>query len=373
MVSESKVMKAVVIEGDRAVVSSSVLVPPLASDKLRIKVRAVAVNPTDWKHVSYKIGPQGSILGCDVAGEIVEVGADVKGFKVGEVVYSAVHGASVKHPENGGFAEYSVLDPLLTLKVPGDGQLSGKESVPAGPVKSIEGAVSLPVSLITAGMVLVHHLGLKAEWQPKQVQMEKPLLIWGGGTAVGQLLIQLAKKLNGYSKIIVVASRKHKQQLKSYGADELFDYHDKDVVEQIKSKYKDLPYLIDAVSAPESFVNVYRLGNSDKPTKLIQLTSMSEEIIPEKERNPHVTVEGAILYLVTGLEVPFGRFTVPANPAYREAAIKFVHFIEPKVADGEINHIPLQIFHNGLEDVPIAMNKIKQGENSNVKYIVTMQ
>ncbi|QLQ79648.1 hypothetical protein HG537_0C02950 [Torulaspora globosa] len=366
-------MKAVVIEGDRAVVKETVPVPPLARDKLRIKVKAVAVNPTDWKHVSFKIGPQGSILGCDVAGEIVEVGDDVKGFEVGQVVYGVVHGASVKHPENGAFAEYSVLDPLLTLRVPGDGQLSGRDTVPESPVRSIEGAVSLPVSLVTAGLVLVHHLGLKAEWHPEQVQVDKPLLIWGGATAVGQMLIQLAKKLNGYSKIIVVASRKHEQQLKTYGADELFDYHDKDVVDQIKTKYKDLPYLIDAVSAPESFTNVYRLGNTDKPTKLIQLTTMSEEIIPEKQRNPQVTVEGAILYLVTGLDVPFGRFNFPADPVYREAAIKFVRFIEPKVIKGEINHIPLKIFHNGLEDVPVAMNKIKNGENSNVKYIVTLQ
>ncbi|QLL32773.1 hypothetical protein HG536_0D02950 [Torulaspora globosa] len=373
MVSELKVMKAVVIEGDRAVVSSSVPVPPLAKDMLRIKVKAVAVNPTDWKHVSFKIGPQGSILGCDVAGEIVEVGADVKNFKVGEVVYSAVHGASVKHPENGGFAEYSLLDPQLTLKVPGGGHLSGKDSIPLGPVQSIEGAVSLPVSLITAGLVFHYHLGLKTEWQPRQVQVEKPLLIWGGATAVGQMLIQLAKKLNGYSKIIVVASRKHEQQLKSLGADELFDYHDEDVVEQIKSKHKDLPYLIDAVSSAESFVNVYRLGNTDKPTKLIQLTTMSEEQIPEKERNPHVKVEGAVLYLITGLDVPFGRFNLPADPACRAAAIEFVRFIGPKVADGEINHIPLKVFHNGLEDIPVAMNKIKNGENSNVKYIVTLQ
>lgn len=368
----SKVMKAVVIEGTDAVVRS-VAVPALDDDKLRIKVKAVGLNPTDWKHIAYKIGPQGSVLGCDVAGEIVEVGSQVQGFQVGELVYTFVHGASIKHPENGAFAEYSIVDPLLALKLPGNGQLTDQETVADGPVNSIEGAASLPVSLFTAGVVLTHHLGLQNVWRPAKLQNDKPLLIWGGATAVGQMLVQLAKKLNGYSKIIVVASRKHEQKLKSYGADDLFDYHDEDVIEQIKSKYKDLPFLIDAVSAPESFKEIYKLGNTDKPTKLVQLTTMSEEVIPESERNPHVEVTGALLYLALGLEVPFGFYTFPADPAYRNATVNFIKFIAPKVASGEIYHIPLQIFHNGLDDIPIVTKKIENGENANVKYIAVFK
>lgn len=360
------------IEGEKAVLRDSVPVPPLGQEQLRIKVKAVAMNPTDWKHISAKIGPQGSILGCDVAGEVVEVGEKVEGFKVGDVVFSFVHGASVKHPENGAFAEYSLVDPLVAVKVPGNGQLSGKDFIPEGPVTSIEGAVSLPVSLYTAGMVLTHNLGLKRVWEPAQVQEDKPLLIWGGATAFGQQLIQLAKKMNGYSKIIVVASRKHEQKLKGYGADELFDYHDKDVIEQIKSKYQDLPYLVDAVSAPVSFEQVYKLGNTDKPSRIIQLTNMSEQQIPEDQRNPNVKVEGTMLYLATGLDVPFGPYTFPANPAYREAVIEFIRFIAPKIAKGEIRHIPLEIYQSGLADIPKALEKLQRGENSGVKYIATL-
>lgn len=371
--SQPTTMKAVVIKGDHPSLEDNIPLPPLNENHLLVKIRAAAGNPTDWKHIAFKIGPQGSILGCDAAGEVVKLGSKVKGFAVGDVVFSVVHGASVKHPENGAFAQYSVFDPSLTLKVPNGGKLSGKDYLPEGPVTTVEGAVSLPVSLFTAGGVLTHHLGLKEEWEPSKPQNDYPLLIWGGATAVGQLLIQLAKKLHGYSKIIVVASKKHEEKLKGYGADELFDYHDKDVIEQIKAKYNYLPKLIDAVSAPESFTEVYKLGSSDKPTTLLQLTTMSEELIEKKDRNPNVKVEGALLYLISGTEVPFGRFTVPASPSFRADVIKFIKFIGPKIDAGEIHHIPIKIFQNGLEDVPAILKGIEKGENANTKFVTVLK
>lgn len=365
-------MNAIVIGSESAEVRS-VPIPPLAKDKLRVKAKAVALNHIEWKQVAFKFGAPGSILGSDVAGEIVEVGSEVKGFKVGELVYSFLHSGSAKTPDNGAFAEYSIVDPLLTLKIPADLKYSGKDSLPAGPVKSIEAAVSLPVSLFTAAAVLVYHLGLKNEWKPAKAQNDKPLLIWGGATSVGQMMIQIAKNLNGFSKIIVVASRKHEQKLKSYGADELFDYHDKDVIEQIKSQYKDLPFLVDAVSAPESFKEVYKLGNTDKPTKLVQLTAMSEELIPEAERNSNITVDTGFLYLALGLEVPMGAFTIPANPAYREALVGFTKLIAPKINDGEIQHLPLKIFHKTLQEIPVVLKELQSSGSADVKYTVVLQ
>ena len=198
------------------------------------------------------------------------------------------------------------------------------------------------------------------------------MLIWGGATAVGQLILQLAKKMHGYTKIFVVASRKHEKQLKAYGADELFDYHDADVLPQIKKKYAYQPQLIDAVSAPESFTEVYKLGSKSGPTTLLQLTTMSDSIIKPEERNPNVKVDGALLYLATGIEVPFGSVTLPAHPAVREDTIKFLQFIGPKVNAGEIHHIPIQTYH-GLEEVPELLKDIEQGKNANVKYVTVLK
>lgn len=364
-------MKAVVIKGEEAVLED-VALPPIGEGEMLVKVLAAAGNPTDWKHIAYKLGPQGSIIGCDAAGEVVKLGPNVEGYNVGDLVCGSVHGGSVKHPENGGFAEYSVFDNKLSMKIPQNSKLSGKDRIPAGPVTTLEGAASLPMALYTAGLVLTCNLGVKTEWQPSKPQHDFPLLIWGAGTSIGQCIIQLAKKMNGYTKIIVVASRKHENLLKDYGADELYDYHDSDVVEQIKAKYEYLPHLIDSVSVPESFTQVYELGSKHGPTTLVRLTVVNESLIIPEKRNSNVKVEGPMLYLLHGLEVPFGNMTFPANPQYRADGIKFIKFIEPKINSAEIHHMPIQTY-DGLESVPGLIKDIKQGKNAGVKYVAVLK
>ena len=75
----------------------------------------------------------------------------------------------------------------------------------AGKLKYLEDAVSLLVVLLMAGTVLFHKFGLKLEWELNIPQNDFPILIWGGMTSIGQSSIQLAKRLHGQTKIIVVA------------------------------------------------------------------------------------------------------------------------------------------------------------------------
>lgn len=366
-------MKAVVIEGDKPVVKASIPVPQLDDHSLLVKVRAAAGNPTDWKHIAFKIGPQGSILGCDIAGEVVALGSkvDPKKFAVGDTVFGIVHGASVKFPENGGFAEYSrLLDPL-TYKA--ELTPSAKEYIPEGTVKNFESAASLPVALTTAGVVLSHHLGSKLEWEPSKPQHDFPLLIWGGATSVGQFLIQLAKKMYCYTKIVAVASKKHESVLKRYGADEIFDYHDEDVIEQIRAKYPNLQHCIDAVSDAQTIQQVYRCTPDKLPTTLLNLTALTEGNIEKEERKSNVKMEYALLYLATGYEVPFGPHTLPANPEYKEAAGRFVEFVNPRINNGELHHSLIRVFENGLEDVPGLTAAIQAGKNSGVKFVAALK
>ena len=69
-------------------------------------------------------------------------------------------------------------------------------------------------------MIIRHDLGLKQQWEPKEPQSNFPWLIWGSATGVGQALLQLAKKMDGYTDIIIVASKKHEEVLKLYSADD---------------------------------------------------------------------------------------------------------------------------------------------------------
>jgi len=73
-------------KGDQSV--KSIPLPKLRPSYLLIKVEYVALNPTDWKHTYFGCGATPfSILGCDYAGTVVSIGAEVtKPFTVGDKV-----------------------------------------------------------------------------------------------------------------------------------------------------------------------------------------------------------------------------------------------------------------------------------------------
>lgn len=79
-----------------------------AYDNLLVKVHAVALNPTDWKHVHLKWLKPGVSTGSDFSGVVV----DSKGnspYKVGERVAGFTRGG-VLHQDNGAFAgEYAYV------------------------------------------------------------------------------------------------------------------------------------------------------------------------------------------------------------------------------------------------------------------------
>lgn len=65
-------------------------------DYILVKTTAVAINPTDWKHVEAadKAGCVGIWVGCDYAGVVEEVGPGVsKDFKKGDRICGPVNGS----------------------------------------------------------------------------------------------------------------------------------------------------------------------------------------------------------------------------------------------------------------------------------------
>ncbi|MCE9672571.1 NADP-dependent oxidoreductase [Myxococcus stipitatus] len=88
--------------------------PAVGPGDVKVQVKAASVNPIDWK--IRKGGRQGFIPvkfpyvpGRDAAGEVVEVGRDVKRFKVGDQVMGLV---------NGGYAERVVAPAEAWAPVP---------------------------------------------------------------------------------------------------------------------------------------------------------------------------------------------------------------------------------------------------------------
>lgn len=76
--------------------------------------------------------------------------------------------------------------------------------------------------------------------------------MWGGASAVGQFVIQLAKQSG--LQVITTASPQNHELLRKLGADTVFDYRDPKVISNIKTFCgdKQLHVAIDCVSVDES-------------------------------------------------------------------------------------------------------------------------
>ncbi len=236
--------------------------PQIGADEVIIKNRAVAVNPVDWKIQSW--GGFGikypAILGEDVAGEVVEVGKDVKKlFKRGDRVIA--HALSLgKGSAYAGFQLYPRLKAATVAMIPDD--------------LEFKHAVVLPLSISTAasGLYLKDtlnleypqlqknghgHVGLSSSTSTSpptsppsaergswtmvdvDVDVDKPkpiILLWGGSSSVGSSVIQLAVA-SGYD-VVTTASPANYSYVKSLGAVLVLDYHNPDIVPILASLLK---------------------------------------------------------------------------------------------------------------------------------------
>ena len=75
--------------------------PALRRSYMIVKVVAVAVNPADNLVIDYQLAVPGTLLGCDYAGVVVQVGEDVeRDFKKGDRVCGATRPADLGMPSS---------------------------------------------------------------------------------------------------------------------------------------------------------------------------------------------------------------------------------------------------------------------------------
>src|SRR5438477_12652604 len=155
-------MRAVVYRGVNDLSVETVPVPRIQSDELLVKVAACGVCPTDIKKIQYGIVPPPRIFGHETAGTITQVGARLRGFRVGERVALHHHVpcldchacrhrafaqcAQYKHtgitagfePAGGGYAEYVRV---MSFVLPGVVKIPRRNSL-------LEGAMLEPVNTV---------------------------------------------------------------------------------------------------------------------------------------------------------------------------------------------------------------------------------
>ncbi|HZX15829.1 MAG TPA: NADP-dependent oxidoreductase [Pseudomonas sp.] len=177
--------------------------PDVRGDDVLIQIHAASVNPLDSKIKSgefklilpYRLP---LILGNDLAGTVVRVGARVRGFKPGDEVYARPDDDRI-----GTFAEF------IAVKA---------SSVALKPKNlSMVEAAAVPLVALTAWQVLVETAKLKKG---------QKVFIQAGSGGVGSVAIQLAKHLGAF--VATTTSTANIDWAKALGADVVIDYKKQD-------------------------------------------------------------------------------------------------------------------------------------------------
>ncbi len=183
----------------------------VGANDLLVRIKATAINQLDSKirdgefklFLPYR---PPFILGHDLAGTVVRVGASVRGFKAGDEVY-----ARPRDHRTGTFAEFIAVDQAdVALK-------------PAS--LSMEEAASIPLVGLTAWQALV---------EVGKVKPGQKVFIQAGSGGVGTFAIQLAKHLG--ATVATTTSAVNMDLVKSLGAEVVIDYRTQDF-EQVLSGY----------------------------------------------------------------------------------------------------------------------------------------
>ncbi|WP_421938102.1 zinc-binding alcohol dehydrogenase family protein [Phenylobacterium sp.] len=191
------------ISADAALVDIDLPRPVAAGGDILVEVKAVSVNPVDYKIRSSTPPADGDwkVLGWDAAGIVREVGPDVTQFTAGDEVYYA--GSLIR---SGANAQFHLVDARIVGRKPAS--LDWAE------------AAALPLTSLTAWEAMFDRLDVT-----RPVPGAAPaILIIGGAGGVGSIAVQIARQRTDLT-VIATASRPETQAwVKGLGAHHVVDH-----------------------------------------------------------------------------------------------------------------------------------------------------
>ena len=173
-------------------------------DQILVQVKAAGLNRADLLQRRGKYPPppgESTVLGMEIAGQVVGMGANVDSFGIGEKVFGLVGG--------GGYAEYCLLNQGLAMPVPE--RLDYVE------------AAAIAEAFLTA-QEAVFSLG--------QLQKTDSILIHAGGSGVGSAALQMAH-LIGATVFTTTGSPQKYERIKSFGNPVIINYKEQDFASEI--------------------------------------------------------------------------------------------------------------------------------------------
>ncbi|KAF2766450.1 GroES-like protein [Teratosphaeria nubilosa] len=334
--------EAIVSKGPTVKIVDSAI-PKAEPGQVVIKVVVSGSNPKDWKVPDWSPDSPPMNQGDDIAGIVHEVGEGVEEFKKGDRV-AAFH--EMMKP-GGSYAEYAVAWAHTTFLLPGKARFE-------------EGA-ALPLAYLTAvvGLYASDRLNLPHPFSPATEPI--PLVVYGGSSAVGSYVIQLAQKSNIHP-IIAVAGRaqEHVEKMidRSKG-DTIVDYRKGDdaVVQGIKDALKDqkLYHAYDAVSEKNSYVNISKVLEEQGGATTFVLPPLGSWTGKHKE------FAATVKQTTTNVGAVHGPL--------KDLGFVYSRYLTRALQEGWFKAQPQEVVPGGLEGVQGALEKLKDGTASAVKYV----
>ena len=269
-------------------------IPIIKKDEVLVRVRACGVCGTDVHIFSGDEGaaptPAGTVLGHEFAGEIVEVGADVKGYAVGDIVSvdpnklcgecefcrgglghfcTAMRGIGTT--EHGGFAEYCAAPVSQLCKYP-----------VGTPFEAA--AMTEPVSCCLHGIDLCN------------IKPGAAVAVIGCGM-IGLLMLQLAK-LSGAGTLIAIEPLADKREKAlELGADYALDPMSCDVKAEVAKITHQVDVVIECVGKTSTMQQAVEIAGVYSTVMLFGLTSPDAkmEIKPFQLFKKEITLKASFI------------------------------------------------------------------------------
>ena len=275
--------------------------------------------------------------------------------------------------ENGAFSQYVRAYPALTMKIP--------ESM------SFEAAASLATGLSTAGLALFRSLQIPASLDQPPVREPFFVLVYGGSTATGTIAVQLLKMYENSCcsfmtapspeslltlksrcgiRAITTCSPRNFSLLKSYGAEEVFDYKSPTCAADIRAYTKNtLQYAFDCITEDDSMKICYgAIGRAGGRYTAV-------EPFPTRHKTRKAIRDEWILALTiygkkVELEGVFGR---DASTEDYEFGKKFFEEVEKILWEGRLICHPLVVGKGGFQGVVEGVDRIRHKAMSGQKMV----
>jgi L-iditol 2-dehydrogenase len=273
-------MKAQVFRGVKNLSYEEVPQPELGSDEVLVKIKVVGLCQSDIKKILYPLYEPPRIFGHETAGEIAEIGADVKDYQIGQRVV-VMHHIPCMHCAYCLHENYSMCDVYKNVTTtagftPSGGGFADYVKVPGHIVRN-GGLIPIPdrISYEQASFVEPTNCCLKAV-KKANIQAGDTVLITGAGP-IGLMFIMLCNYFGARAiSTDLIPSRVEKAL--SVGAAAAFDARDPELTTKIHEMTGGMGVDVSILAVPSDRAFFQALDCTRKGGKILFFAEFPDEI-----------------------------------------------------------------------------------------------